>query len=62
MKRLCIVTRPLRLEVVRLGGHNLDNLRYADPTALIAESAEALKYILNVAAEKNRDEGLEINI
>ena len=52
----------VHLDGMRLGGQNLNNLRYADDTALIAESEGVLKEILDVVAEESKDKGLELNI
>jgi len=44
-----------------IGGHNLNNLRYADDTVLIAESEEKLQEILDKVVEASEKKGLTIN-
>ena len=47
---------------VKIAGRNINNLRYADDTTLMAESEEELKSLLmNVKAE-NEKVGLKLNI
>ena len=41
---------------------NINNLRYADDTTLMAESEEALKSLLMKAKEESEKVGLELNI
>lgn len=50
------------LEGIRVGGVNLNNLRYADDTALFADSEEKLQKIVEVVVEESKKLGLEINI
>ena len=45
-----------------LGGRNIDNLRYADDTTLMAESKEELNSLLLKAKEKSVKAGLQLNI
>ena len=44
-----------------IGGRNLNNLRYADDTTLMAESEEELKGLLRVKGESERA-GLKLSI
>jgi len=44
-----------------IGGRNLNNLRYADDTALIAESSEELQVLLDKVVEESRKMGLSLN-
>ena len=44
------------------GGRNINNLRYADDTTLMAESAEELKSLLMRVKEKSEKAGLKLNI
>ena len=44
------------------GGRNINNLRYADDTTLMAESAEELKSLLMRVKEKSVKAGLKVNI
>ena len=43
-----------------MGGHNINNLRYADDTVLISENEKDLQ-LLNIVASKNKKKGLELN-
>ena len=45
-----------------LGGRNINNLRYADDTTLIAESEEELKSLLMKVKEESEKVGLKLNI
>ena len=38
---------------IKIDGRNINNLRYADDTTLMAESEEKLKYILMKVKEKS---------
>ena len=49
------------LEGVHVGGHNINNLRYADDTVLIADSEDKLQRILSTAAEESERKGLQLN-
>eukprot|EP00795_Rhopilema_esculentum_P010625 gene10625-biopygen13131 len=40
-----------------IGGHNMNNLRYADDTVLISESAEKLQELLDRVVEESRKKG-----
>ena len=46
----------------RLAGRNINNLRYADDTILMAESEEELKSLLMKVKEESETAGLQINI
>ena len=46
----------------RLPGRNINNLRYADDTTLMAESEEELKSLLMKVKEENEKVGLNFNI
>ena len=43
-------------------GRNINNLRYADDTTIMAESEEELKSHLMRAKEENEKPGLKLNI
>ena len=43
-------------------GRNINNLRYADDTTLMAESEEELKSLLRKVKEKSEKSGLKLNI
>ena len=45
-----------------LAGRNINNLRYADDTTLMAESEEELKSLLMKVKEENEKVGLKLNI
>ena len=45
-----------------MAGRNINNLRYADDTTLMAESEEELKSFLMKVKEKNEKAGLKLNI
>ena len=47
---------------IRIVGRNINNLRYADDTTLMAESEEKLKSFLMKVKEKNEKVGLKLNI
>ena len=46
----------------KIAGRNINNLRYADNTTLMAESEEELKSLLMKAKEKSEKVGLKLNI
>ena len=48
-------------EGVRVGGNNINNLRYADDTVLIADSEEKLQNILTTVAVESENKGLQLN-
>ena len=77
MSRLYIVTlqlnlyaeyivRNARLEEaqagIKMAGRNINNLRYADDTTLMAESEEELKSLLMKVKEDSEKVGLKLNI
>ena len=47
---------------IKIAGRNINNLRYADDTTLMAESKEELKSLLMKVEEKNEKAGLKLNI
>ena len=47
---------------IKIAGRNLNNLRYADDTTLMAESEEDLKSLLMKVKEENEKVGLKLNI
>ena len=55
-----------RLDVAQAGmkfaGRNINNLRYADDTTLMAESEEELKSLLIKVKEEREKAGLKLNI
>ncbi|GFO06202.1 retrovirus-related pol polyprotein from type-1 retrotransposable element r2 [Plakobranchus ocellatus] len=46
---------------IKVGGLNINNLRYADDTVLIAENKEDLQKLLDIVEEESRKKGLELN-
>ena len=46
----------------RLPGRNINNLRYADDTTLMADSEEELKSLLMKVKEESEKAGLKLNI
>ena len=46
----------------KIAGRNINNLRYADDTTLMAESEEELKSLLMKAKEESEKVGLKLNI
>ena len=47
---------------IKIAGRNINNLRYADDTTLMAESEEELKSLLMKVKEENEKFGLKLNI
>ena len=47
---------------IKIAGRNINNLRYADDTALMAESEEGLKSLLMKVKEESEKVGLKFNI
>ena len=47
---------------IKIAGRNINNLRYADDTTLMAESEEELKSLLMKVKEKSEKVGLKLNI
>ena len=48
--------------VIKIARRNINNLRYADDTTLMAESEEELKSLLMKMKEENKKVGLKLNI
>ena len=46
---------------VNVGGRNINNLRYADDTALIADSREKLQDLVNILVRESESKGLRVN-
>jgi len=46
---------------LRIGGLNVNNIRYADDTAIVADSEEQLQNLITVIADESRKFGLETN-
>ena len=47
---------------IKIARRNINNLRYADDTTLVAESEEELKNLLMKVKEKSEKAGLKLNI
>ena len=47
---------------IKIAGRNINNLRYADDTTLMAESKEELKSLLMKVKEKSEKAGIKLNI
>ena len=47
---------------IKIAGRNINNLRYADDTTLLAESEEELKSLLMKVKEESQKVGLKLNI
>ena len=60
------IMRNTRLEEaqagIKIAGRNINNLRYADDTTLMAESEEELKSLLMKVKEESEKVGLKLNI
>ena len=48
--------------VIKIAGRNINNLRHADDTTLMAESEEELKSLLMKVKEESNKDGLKINV
>ena len=46
---------------IKIAGRNIDNLRYADDTTLMAESEEELNSLLMKVKEESEKVGLKLN-
>ena len=46
---------------IKIAGRNINNLRYADDTTLMAESEEELKNLLMKVKEESENTGLKLN-
>ena len=47
---------------IKIAGRNINNLRYADDSTLMAESEEELKSLLMKVKEESKKVGLKLNI
>ena len=47
---------------IKIAGRNINNLRYADDTSLMAESEEELKSLLMKVKAESENVGLKLNI
>ena len=46
---------------IKVGGHNLNNLRHKDNTVLMPENKEDFQQLLDIVEEESRKKGLELN-
>ena len=56
------VARDIHNLRIRIAGRNINNLRYADDTTLVAEGKEELKSLLIKVKEESQKVGLKLNI
>ena len=63
MERLDISSRKLEISQagIKIAGRNINNLRYADDTTLMAESKEELKSLLMKVKDESEKAGLKLN-
>ena len=47
---------------IKIAGRNINNLRYADGTTLVAESEEELNSLLIKVKEESENVGLKLNV
>ena len=50
------------MEGVNVGGHNINNLRYADDTSLLALEEQKPQNVLTTVNDKGKLYGMEINV
>ena len=50
------------LRGVCIGGRNINNLRYADDTALLADNSQHLQNLMNAAKAGSEAKGLSMNV
>ena len=52
----------MKHKLIKIAGRNINNLRYADDTTLMAESKEEIKSLLMTIKEESEKVGLKLNI
>ncbi|GFS10292.1 retrovirus-related Pol polyprotein from type-1 retrotransposable element R2 [Elysia marginata] len=52
----------IQFQGIGLGGHNINNIRYADDTVLIAQSEHSLQKMLDIVVKESEIKGLSLNI
>ena len=57
-----IMRRIRECEGVRIGGQNINNIRFADDTVLVADTEEKLQVMLDEIREESERRGLNINV
>ena len=60
--KLCDIGLEETQAEIKIAGRNINNLRYADDTTLMAESEEELKSLLMKVKEESEKVGLKLNI
>ena len=57
-----MVMRQLQdIEGIKIGGYNINNVRYADDTVLVADDAEKLQELVSVVVRASEERGLTVN-
>ena len=56
-----VMRKVSHMDGLRIGGLNVNNIRYADDTAIVADSEEQLQNLITVIADESRKFGQEIN-
>ena len=54
--------KAMKIKGCVIGGHNVNNLRYADDTALLAESEEELQKVVDQVKKNSEKMGLKMNV
>ena len=63
LRQGCILSPKLfNLYTEKIFSENFNNLRYADDTALLAESESALQDIVDVVRQNSEEKGLNMNV
>ncbi|ELT97647.1 hypothetical protein CAPTEDRAFT_208965 [Capitella teleta] len=57
----CILRELRGLPGIKVGGHNINNSRYADDTVLIASSEADLQHLLDIVDRESENVGLRLN-
>ena len=57
-----VILKPRKIKSLTVSGRNINNLRYADDSTLMAESEEELKRLLMKVKEESEKVGLKLNI
>lgn len=57
-----IMRKTTECEGISIGGRNINNIRYADDTVLIADTRQKLQEMLNIVKEESEIKGLTINV
>ena len=57
-----VYSKVIQVYILFFSGRNINNLRYADDTTLMAESEEELKSLLMKVEEESEKVGLKMNV